>query len=157
MDEIFSAEFAAEAEAQLSEAVKMLSDENPELWQQFEAFAKSMGLDEARPDLVPPPSGAASKGESSVDTGARATATVGKGAGVGGKASGGGGGDPPKSEGSAGEASTLDQKLDETIRKMQENASRLGVSPWVLINSSSDAGMKVKISFGVFVITAILE
>ena len=107
MEELFSSELAAEAEAQLDEAMKMLSDENPELWQQFETFAKSMGLDDVARGPAPPASGAASKGESSVDAGSGATG------GEGGAKSGGDG---------------LKQKLEDTMRRMQENASRVGVN-----------------------------
>lgn len=112
MEELFSSEFAAEAEAQMDEAMKMLSEENPELWQQFETIAKSMGLDDAGTGAAPPPFGVASKGESSVD--ATSVGAAGEG-------------EPPQK---SGESSSLDQKLDDTIKRMQENAARLGVSPW---------------------------
>lgn len=130
MDEVFSSEFIAEAEAQLGEAMQMLSNESPELWQQFETFAKSMGLDEAGAGAVPPASGAASKGESSVDI--KSGGLGGKGAGEtpqGNEAGGGGGG---------GGGASLEEKLEETIRKLQSNASRLGVSPPLLIKCCED-------------------
>lgn len=110
LDDIFSSELAAKAEAQLGEAMKMLSSENPELWEQFETLAKSMEMD-AGP--VPPVFGTASKGESSVDANSGAAR----------------GENPPKSEGTGGgSGSTLEQKLDDTIKRMQDNATRLGVS-----------------------------
>lgn len=115
LDDIFSSEFAADAEAHLGEAMKMLSSENPELWQQFETFAKSMGMeDNMGAGPVPPGYGAASKGESSVDEGA----TGGKGTAEE---------KPRKNEKSGG--SSLDQKLDDTIKRMQDNSARLGVGP----------------------------
>lgn len=111
MEELFSPEFAAEAEAQLDEAMKMLSDENPELWQQFESFTKSMGLDSMGAGPVPPASGTASKGESSVDAN-----------------SGTAGGDEGEPARKQGDDSSLDQKLDDTIKRLQENSARVGVS-----------------------------
>ncbi len=49
-EEIFSEEFAAQAEAQLDEAMQMLASENPELWRQFEALSQSAGRsDSSRP------------------------------------------------------------------------------------------------------------
>lgn len=114
MEGLFSSEFPAEAESQLNEAMKMLSEENPELWQQFETIAKSMGLDDVGAGPVPPPPfGTASKGESSVDGGSVGVTGEGETA--------------QKTEGS-GESSSLDQKLDDTIKRMQENAARVGVS-----------------------------
>lgn len=127
MEQMFGAEFAAEAEAQLGEAMQMLSDENPELWRQFETFTKSMGgLTDMGP--FPPAFGAASKGESSVDAGS-ASATPGEGGATPGE--GGASKQAPQtsetSEGGSGGGS-LDQKLDDTIKRMQENATHLGVS-----------------------------
>ena len=57
-EEIFSEELAMQAEAQLDEAMRMMASENPELWQQFETFAKSMGLDNP-----PPPTTSEGRGE----------------------------------------------------------------------------------------------
>ena len=103
---------AAEAEAQLDEVMKMFSSENPELWKQLESFSKSVGLDDLGKGPIPPPSSAATKGESSVDArmGAEGTERTTSG----------------QSE-SSGDSS-LAQKLDETMKKMQENASKLTVS-----------------------------
>ena len=112
-DDIFSSEFAAEAEAQLGEAMKVLSSENPELWQQFETITKSMHLEDLGMGSIPPqpsPSGAATKGESSVD-GASGNGIE--------KASEG----PRKSN-----SGSLDQKIEETMRRLQDNAAQLGVS-----------------------------
>ena len=109
---MFGSEFVAEAESQLSEAMKMLSSENPELWNQFETFAKSMGLDDKGEGPLPPVSGVASRGESSVDTSSHAPSD--------GKAEGGGVAD--------GGSGSLDQKLEDTMKRMQENATRAGVS-----------------------------
>ena len=134
IDEMFDSEFVAEAEAQLGEAMKMLSTENPELWQQFESFAKSMGFEESGVKTAPPPtSGAASKGESSVDASGGAVGGGGKGVGGGAtpqKDEGAGGKPPQKKGGGAeggGDTSTLDQKLEDTLKRMHDNAARLGV------------------------------
>ena len=67
INELLSEEIAVETEAHLNEAVEMFRSENPELWQQFENFAKSIGLEEGSGPVLQPTSGAASKGESSVD------------------------------------------------------------------------------------------
>lgn len=126
LEDIFSSEFAAAAEAQLGEAMKMMSSENPELWQQFETFAKSMGLDEMGVGgSVPLATGAASKGESTVDIESEAKAGAGGG---GAKVGEGGGGAEGRATGEGGSA-TLDQKLDETIRRLQDNAAKIGVRP----------------------------
>ncbi|XP_064396190.1 peroxisomal biogenesis factor 19-like [Halichondria panicea] len=61
--EVFSEEFAAQAETQLEEAMKMMQSENPDLWKQFEDFSSTLGI---------PPGGVASHGESSVDSGGEA-------------------------------------------------------------------------------------
>lgn len=121
MEELFSSEYAAEAEAQLGETMKMFSDENPELWQQFETFAKSMGLDDMGTAPVPPPFGVASKGESSVDA-----SSVGPATGEGESSSKAKSSNESSNKAEGG--SNLDQKLDDTIKRMQENAARLGVS-----------------------------
>lgn len=118
MDELFSSEFAAEAEAQLDEAMKMLSDENPELWQQFESFTKSMGLDGMGAGPVPPAFGMASRGESSVDANSGSTGEEGEEEEE----------EPARKKEGRGEDSSLDQKLDETIKRLQENTARVGVS-----------------------------
>ncbi len=150
MDEMLSTEFVAEAEAQLGEAMKMLSTENPELWQQFENFAKSMGLEDPGVGTVPPPaSGPASKGESSVDTKAGAGGKSPKKDEGGAESAGGGdttsstldqkleeGGTESASGGGGDTSSTLDQKLEDTIKRMQDNAARLGVSETLLISAS---------------------
>lgn len=116
LDEMFSSEFVAEAESQLGEAMKMLSSENPQLWNQFETFAKSMGLDDKGAGPFPPVSGVASKGESSVDTSSRGPSD--------GKAESGVGEDGGVSDGGSG---SLEQKLEDTMKRMQDNASRVGV------------------------------
>ena len=111
LEELFSEEFAAEAEAQLDEAMQMFSTENPALWQQFEAFAKSMGLQEGSP--FPPPS--ASQGESSAD---RTEGQAGEGGARGGSAA----------------DSSLDAKLgckttgsEETLWRLREGSQQIEV------------------------------
>ena len=107
-EDIFSEEFAAEAEAQLNEAMEMLASENPELWQQFETFAKSMGMEGAAgggtstSQATPTTNGAASasQGETSVDEGAR-------------KERGG--------------APNLDAQLEETLKRLRETTEQIEV------------------------------
>lgn len=107
-DDIFSEEFAAEAEAQLNEAMEMLASENPELWQQFETFAKSMGMDDvgvggaSQSQTTPTTNGAASasRGETSVDSGS-------------GKERGG--------------AASLDEQLEETLKRLRETTEQIEV------------------------------
>ena len=115
-DDIFSEEFAAEAEAQLNEAMEMLASENPELWQQFESFAKSMGMEggggggggdsqsQATPTTT---SGATSGGGTSVDEGG----------------GGRGGGDKPR-----GGPANLDDQLEETLKRLRETTEQIEVS-----------------------------
>ena len=115
-DDIFSEEFAAEAEAQLNEAMEMLASENPELWQQFESFAKSMGMEgggssgggEASQSQATPTttSGATSGGGTSVDEGGE-----------------GGGGDRPR-----GGPANLDDQLEETLKRLRETTEQIEVS-----------------------------
>ena len=106
-DDLFSEEFAAEAEAQLNEAMEMLASENPELWQQFESFARSMGMDSgpgggaSQSQATPSTSGVASQGETSVDEGAS-------------KERGG--------------AANLDQQLEETLKRLRETTEQIEVS-----------------------------
>lgn len=121
--EMFSSELAADTEAQIGEAMKVLSDEDPELWREFEMFAKSMGLDELSAGPIPPASGVATRGESSVDGG-----DVGDEGGEGGK----------ESTEDMG-ARTLDQKLEETVKRLQENAAQAGVSKIITIIVSDDS------------------
>ena len=107
-EEIFSEEFAAEAEAQLNEAMEMLASENPELWQQFESFAKSMGMETAAgggastSQATPTTNGAASasKEDTSVDEGAS-------------KERGG--------------APDLDAQLEETLKRLRETTEQIEV------------------------------
>ena len=105
-EEIFNEEFAVEAEAQLNEAMEMLASENPELWQQFESFAKSMGMDDvggaSQSQATPTTNGAASagNGETSVDSG-------------GGKERGG--------------AANLDEQLEETLKRLRETTEQIEV------------------------------
>ena len=63
-DQVFGEEFAAQAETQLNEAMKMMQSENPDLWKQFEEFSKTVGVSEGAALNV---GGVASTGESSVD------------------------------------------------------------------------------------------
>ena len=51
IQDIFSEEFAAQAQAQLGEAMKLLSKEDPQLWQQLQGFASSAA---AAPDSSQP-------------------------------------------------------------------------------------------------------
>ena len=112
-DDIFSEEFAAEAEVQLNEAMEMLASENPELWQQFESFAKSMGVGggseggeggASQSQTMPTTtSGAASRGGTSVDEG--------------------GGGSKPR-----GGPANLDDQLEETLKRLRETTEQIEVS-----------------------------
>ena len=52
-----------EFEGKLTEAMKMLAADNPELWQQFEAISKTMGLDED-----PAPQSSSKTGDTSLDS-----------------------------------------------------------------------------------------
>lgn len=63
-DQVFGEAFAAQAESQLNDAVKMMRSENPDLWKQFEEFSKSIGMPGEAASNV---GGVASTGESSVD------------------------------------------------------------------------------------------
>lgn len=63
-NEVFSDEFAAQAEAQLGEAMKMLQSENPEIWKQFDQFSSNLGMPSG---AAFNPGGTASHGESSTD------------------------------------------------------------------------------------------
>ena len=109
-EDIFSEEFAAEAEAQLNEAMEMLASDNPELWQQFESFAKSMGMDSSgeggasQSQATPTTSGAASRGRTSVD----------EEGGGGSKARGG--------------PADLDDQLEETLKRLRETTEQIEVS-----------------------------
>lgn len=83
----------------------MLASENPELWQQFETFAKSMGMDNSgggagQSQAPPTTSGAASGGETSVDEGARRQ---------------------------RGEAASLDDQLEETLKRLRETTEQIEV------------------------------
>ena len=106
LEDMFSEEFVAQAEAQLDEAMKMLSSQNPALWQQFQTFAKSMGLEEGA--QFPPPF--ASQGESSVDGTERH------------EGEGGARGDS-----AAATASSLDAKFEETLKKLRESTQKIEV------------------------------
>ena len=107
-EDIFSEEFAAEAEAQLNEAMEMLASENPELWQQFESFAKSMGMEggeggggATQAQATPTTNGAASGGGTSVDEGGR----------------------KPR-----GGPANLDDQLEETLKRLRETTEQIEVS-----------------------------
>lgn len=83
----------------------MLASENPELWQQFETFAKSMGMDNSgggagQSQAPPTTSGAASGGETSVDEGARRQ---------------------------RGGAASLDDQLEETLKRLRETTEQIEV------------------------------
>ena len=106
LEDMFSEEFVAQAEAQLDEAMKMFSSQNPALWQQFQTFAKSMGLEEGA--QFPPPF--ASQGESSVD---------------GTESQEGEGG--ARGDSAAATASSLDAKLEETLKKLRESTQKIEV------------------------------
>lgn len=115
-DDIFSEEFAAEAEAQLNEAMEMLASENPELWQQFESFAKSMGAGDG---------GSAGGGGGASQSQATPTTTTTSGAASGGGTSvddGGGGGKP------RGGPANLDDQLEETLKRLRETTEQIEVS-----------------------------
>ena len=99
-NEVFGEEFAAQAEAQLGEALKMMQSESPGLWKQFEEFSKPLG---GQPDAASNVGGVASHGESSVDEG-----------GV---------------EGAGQEREeSLADVLEETLQKLKEDAEGVGVS-----------------------------
>lgn len=87
-EEIFSEEFAAQAEAQLDEAMQMLASENPELWRQLESFAQSVA-----------PSADVPEGQ-------------------------------PRAE--EGGATSLDAKLEETIRQLRQSTEQIEVLHAVL-------------------------
>ena len=98
---MFNSEFMSEMESQMGEAMKAISDENPELWEQFNTFTKSMGKENFGEGPVIPSATAATKGESSVD------------------------GDLEGTQGTAddvrSESGHLDQVLDQTLKNLQEN------------------------------------
>ncbi len=108
-NEVFSEEFAAQAQVQLGEAMKMMQSENPELWKQFEQFSTSLGM----PSSGAPSNsggmashsnsgGAASHGESSTD-------------------------DQEKGRGSD-RTESLEGVLQDTLQKLKLNAEGLAVS-----------------------------
>ena len=119
LEDMFSEEFVAQAEAQLDEAMKMFSSQNPALWQQFQTFAKSMGLEEGA--QFPPPF--ASQGESSVDGTERQ------------EREGGARGD------SAATASSLDAKLEETLKKLRESTQKIEVQLPVYLSHALQLGL----------------
>ena len=105
-EEIFSEELAVQAEAQLGEAMQMLSSENPELWQQLETFAKSMGLEDpsgSTPQATPPSKPAGERKQ------------------AGGKEQD----EQPKP--SAPAPGTLDAKLEETLTRLKASAQQIEV------------------------------
>lgn len=111
LDGMLSSEFLSEMESHLGDAMKVISDENPELWQQLNTFTKSMGLEELGAGPVAPSSssGETTKGESSVDANSEAT----RGTRMEGE------GDTRSNSGN------LDRMLDETLRNLQENTSQV--------------------------------
>ena len=119
-DDIFSEEFAAEAEAQLNEAMEMLASENPELWQQFESFAKSMGMGD--------PGGTGGGGGGASQSQATPTTTT----TTSGVASGGGGGTSVDEDGGGGKPrggpANLDDQLEETLKRLRETTEQIEVS-----------------------------
>lgn len=122
-DDIFSEEFAAEAEAQLNEAMEMLASENPELWQQFESFAKSMGMEG--------PGGTGSSGGGGGASQSQATPTT-TTTTTSGAASGGGGGTSVDEDGGGGKPrggpANLDDQLEETLKRLRETTEQIEVS-----------------------------
>ena len=110
-DDIFSEEFAAEAEAQLNEAMEMLASENPELWQQFESFAKSMGM------------GGSGGGGGASQSQATPTTTSGAASGGGTSVDEGGGGSKLR-----GGPANLDDQLEETLKRLRETTEQIEVS-----------------------------
>ena len=103
-EEIFSKELAGQTEAQLGEAMRMLSSENPELWQQLETFAKSMGLENPaalRPQPPPPSRPECKKSGGTVPAGKPTAAAAAQG--------------------------SLDAKLEETLAQLRAGAQQTEV------------------------------
>lgn len=125
-DDIFSEEFAAEAEAQLNEAMEMLASENPELWQQFESFAKSMGMGG--------PGGTGGGGGASQSQATPTTTTT------SGAASGGGRGTSVDEDGGGGKPrggpANLDDQLEETLKRLRETTEQIEVSSYYIMRRS---------------------
>ena len=132
MEDMFSEEFLSEMENHMGEAMKMMSSEAPELWQQFETFSKSCGLENSMAGPAPPTSGTTTIGESSVDclSNAEEGVRVGKGSA---KKEGSG-----TSDGKGEAAPQLEQVFEETLRKLQQNATRVSFMGeiWFLAFSS---------------------
>ena len=103
-EEIFSEELAGQTEAQLGEAMQMLSSENPELWQQLETFAKSMGLE--NPSVLHPQAPPPSRPESK-----RTGGTIPEGS-------------PTVA---AADPGSLDAKLEETLTRLRAGAQQTEV------------------------------
>ena len=126
MEDMFGSEFLAEMETQLGEAMKVMSDENPELLQQLDSFTKSLGLEDLGAGATPPTSGTTTKGESSVDScsgsvgGARKEAEKGDGEGQ-------------------GKSDPLEHMLEETMRKLQQNTAKTVGSTCSSSSSSSSS------------------
>jgi hypothetical protein len=119
-DDIFSEEFAAEAEAQLNEAMDMLASENPELWQQFESFAKSMGMEG---DGNSGEGGGASQSQATPTTTTTTTSGATSGGGTSVDEGGEGEGDKPR-----GGPANLDDQLEETLKRLRETTEQIEVS-----------------------------
>ncbi len=119
-EDMFSTEFLSEMESQLGEAMKVMSNENPELWQQLDTFSKSLGIDDLGPAPFPHASGTATKGESSVDSAPKHAGDAGKGAEEGG--SGGSASDEGKE---GGGSHSLEHVLEETLKKLQQNTAKM--------------------------------
>ena len=100
-DDIFSEEFGAQAEAQLNEAMEILASENPMMWEQLQQMAKG-GF----------PGGGGAAGGRPLKTSGEATS------------SGGG-------EEGEGEATSLDDKLEETLKQLRESTEQIEVG-WLL-------------------------
>ena len=104
---LLSSELMSEMESQFGEAMTMTSNENPELWQQFNTFTKSMDSNDFEAGPVPPLSGTTTKGESSVDANSGATGSA--------RVDGGG----------KNNSDHLDRVLNETLKNLQENTSQV--------------------------------
>ena len=100
-DDIFSEEFGAQAEAQLNEAMEILASENPMMWEQLQQMAKT-GF----------PGGGGAAGGRPLKTS--------------GEASSSGGGEEGE-----GEATSLDDKLEETLKQLRESTEQIEVG-WLL-------------------------
>ena len=108
---MFSEEFAAQAQAQLGEAMQLLKEEDPQLWQQLEGLAAAAATSDVGGE------GVRSGGGEGVSGGGEGVRSGG-GEGVGGEGVSGGG------EGGEG---SLESKLEKTLRRLKESTEQIEV------------------------------